>query len=65
MSDIVIIALLCVYSVILIIITYNAPSVLSKIKQRFENAKRQKQTKLKKQVRIFVREYLKELSNEK
>ena len=65
MSDIVIIALLCVYSVILIFVTYNAPSVLSKIKQRFKNAKRQKQTKLKKQVRIFVREYLKELSNEK
>lgn len=65
MSDITIIALLSVYSVIVIIITLKAPIVMSKIKQRFKNAKRQKQTKLKKQVRIFVREYLKELSNEK
>lgn len=63
MNDILYIALLSVYSVILIVITLKAPSYMSKIKQRIKTRKKQKQTQLKKLVRQIVREYLEELSD--
>ena len=53
------IAILSVYSVILIILTLKAPSIISKIKIALKNRKKQKHKYIKK----IVREYLDELRN--
>ena len=53
------IAILSVYSVILIILTLKAPSIISKIKTALKNRKKQKHKYIKK----IVRGYLDELRN--
>ena len=63
MNDILNIALLCVYSVILIVVTLKSPQYVKYIKQRVKSRKTRKHTKLKKLVRSLVREYLKELKD--
>ena len=63
-ADITYIALLMVYSVILIVITLKAPTYAPKIKQWFKSRKKQKQQQLEDTIKNIVLGYLKELSNE-
>ena len=63
-GNILYITLLCVYSVILIVITLKAPQYAPKIKQWFKSRKKQKQQQLEDTIKEIVLGYLKELSNE-
>jgi len=63
-GNILYITLLCVYSVILIVITLKAPQYAPKIKQWFKSRKKQKQQQLEDTIKNIVLGYLKELSNE-
>jgi len=63
-GNILYIALLCVYSVVLIVITLNYTKYMTKIKQWLKNRKKQKQQKLENTIKDIVLSYLKELQNE-
>lgn len=63
-GNILYIALLCVYSVVLIVITIKAPQYTPKVKQWFKSRKKQKQQQLENTIKEIVLGYLKELSNE-
>ena len=62
-NSIIYIALLCVYSVIVIIVTLKAPQHVTKLKTRYKTRKLQKLKKQNSYIKKVVRDYLKELSN--
>lgn len=65
MNHIEVIALLCVYSVALIIASIKLPTYIVTIKKQCKTRKIQKHKKLKNTVETIVFNYLKELSNER